>query len=480
MRIRSFLGLLLGVAVVVAAVALHNSNRELFHQPFHLGSLLTVTVGEAMVAIFLAGFLPTATTLVVDTLRRELGQRRERRRLREEGSLDATYRRAVDFHRDGQPAKAAVEFESFLAARPDDFAGLMRYGDVLRALGRVDEAIEVHRRGSNLYPHAVTLLYELAEDYVARGDGEVAREIEGRIVRDFPGLGLEVLRRRRAAALSKLDWAEATRLHDRVAQILNESGDAATLARETSLAQGLDYQRGVLLLEQDRPTEAAATFRRLLDHEPRFIPARIMLGEAEQLAGHEETAVAAWREGYLETGSPVFLHRIEDHFIEQEEPVAAIETLRALIAAADNDLLPRFYLGRLYYRLEMHDEALKQLAAVEDRIKTSPTFHYLVGRIHERRGDLAKANESYQACLRQLDAGVAEYACRVCRTRSTDWRDYCSRCGSWNSVELDLEEERLSAEELGVQEVPVWGVAEDSGEFSVAGLLPPNGPAQGT
>jgi tetratricopeptide (TPR) repeat protein len=479
MRIRSFLGLLAGVVAVVLGVVLHNYNRELFHQRFQVGPQWTVPVWIALLAVFLAGFLPTATTLVVDTLRRELTQRRDRRRQREEGSLDATFRRAVDFQLDGQPAKAAAELESFLAGRPEDFAGLMRYGDVLRALGRVDEAIEVHRRASNLFPHAVTLLYQLAEDYVAQGDAEVAREIEGRIVRDFPGLGLEVLKRRRAEALSRLDWAEAARLHDRVAQILNESGDAATLARETSLAQGLDYQRGVLLLEQDRPAEGAATFRRLLEHEPRFIPARIMLGEAELLAGREETAVAAWREGYLETGSPVFLHRIEDHFIDEEEPVRAIETLRGLIAAADNDLLPRFYLGRLYHRLEMPEEALKVLASVEDRIRSSPTFHYLLGRIHERRGDLAKATDAYRACLKQLEAGAAEYTCRICRTRSADWRDYCSHCGSWNSVELDFEEEKLSAEELGIQEVPVWGVADDSGEYSITALQPPAGPAPG-
>ena len=35
----------------------------------------------------------------------------------------------------------------------------------------------------------------------------------------------------------------------------------------------------------------------------------------------ENEAVAAWREGYAETGSPIFLQRIEDHFIEQEEPL---------------------------------------------------------------------------------------------------------------------------------------------------------------
>jgi lipopolysaccharide biosynthesis regulator YciM len=227
-----------------------------------------------------------------------------------------------------------------------------------------------------------------------------------------------------------------------------------------------------LALEADRAEEAAAIFRRLLEREPRFIPARIMLGEAELLRFKEEEAVAAWRAGYLETGSPVFLQRIEDYFIEEEQPARAIETLRALIAAAENDLLPRFYLGRLYYRLEMHEEALKLLQSVESRIRSAPTFRYLVGRIHERRGDLARAVESLVGCLRQLEVGSAEYRCRVCDQRTPDWRDYCARCSSWNSVELDFEEERLSAEALGVREVPVWGAGDDSGEFAVAAPEP--------
>jgi tetratricopeptide (TPR) repeat protein len=284
-----------------------------------------------------------------------------------------------------------------------------------------------------------------------------------------------VARRRRAEAISRRDWEEAARAHERVSRFLNETGDAAALARESGLAQGLDYQRGLLLLEQDRAEEAIELFRRLLQHEPRFIPARIMLGEAEALSGREEAAVEAWRTGYLATGSPVFLHRIEDYFIEEQEPVRAIETLRALISSADNDLLPRFYLGRLYYRLEMLDEAQRTLVSLGDRIKSSPTYHYLLGRIHERRGDLQGATDAFLTCLRQLELGTAEYLCRVCHSRYADWQDFCSRCGSWNAVELDFEEDRLSAQDLGVRQVPVWGVTEDSGEFAVRPGAEPEG-----
>ncbi|KAB2956982.1 MAG: tetratricopeptide repeat protein [Thermoanaerobaculia bacterium] len=466
MRLRSFLGVLLALGAVFAAYYLSEHNRELLRARFHLGPETTIPLSGALVAVFLIGFLPAGVTLVVDTLRRELAARRERRHAREQDSLDATLLRASDLAADGQGSRAATELEAYLAGRPDDLQGLLLYGQVLRGLGRVDEAVEVHRRASALRPGSVGVLYQLADDYLEKGDTDIAREIHGRILRDFPGFGLEISRRRRSEAIGRRDWAEAARLHERVTSFLNESGDSASLARESGLAQGLDYQRGVLLLEQDRAEEAAEMFRRLLRGEPRFIPARIMLGEAERLAGREEAAIAAWRDGYLETGSPVFLHRIEDHFIEEEEPVRAIETLRGLIAVASNDLLPRFYLGRLYYRLEMHDEAERTLAALGERIKSSPTYHYLLGRIRERRGDLEAASEAFLACVRQLQAGSAEYLCRVCHTRYPDWQDFCARCGSWNAVELDFEEERMSAEDLGVRAVPVWGVAEDSGEFA--------------
>ena len=468
MRVRSFFGLLFAVAVAFV-VAYHSKlNDALLNERFRVGPETSVPLWGAILLAFLAGFLPVGIALVVDTLRHELGQRKARRREREETSLEAAFRRAVDLESDGQLVPAAMELEAYLAGRPESFGGLLRYGAVLREMGREDDAIDVHRRASILYPHSTAMLYQLAEDYVAKGEPEVAREIHSRIVRDVPGAGLEVLRRRRAEAIGSRDWPEATRLHEQIGQMLSASGDARALARDASLGQGLDYQRGVLALEQDRPAEGAELFRRLLAHEPRFLPARIMLGEAELLAEREEEAIAAWRGGYAETGSPVFLQRIEDHFIEGEEPLRAIETLRRVIAEADNDLLPRFYLGRLYYRLEMLDEAARTLGGLAERIRSAPTYHYLTGRIHERRGDLPRAVESYVACLRQLELGSAEYVCSVCHSRYAEWQDFCDRCRSWNSIDLNFEEERLSPGELGIQPVPVWGALEDSGEISIA------------
>lgn len=470
MRIRTVVGILFALAAVVLVSFLSQYNREILGQRFALGEWTSVSLATVLVVTFLVGLLPPVTLLVVQHLKRELAERRERRMSRQEESRHGSFRRALDYKVDGQWGKAAAELESVLADKPEDFAALLAYGEVLRCQGRVTEALEVHRRASVLYPQSVALLYQMADDYAEAGDEEVSREIRNRILRDFPGVGLAVQRRRRNQAIAEGAWREAARLQDSIEATLRENEAERELERERGIRLGLDYQRGLARLEDDRVAEAEEIFRRLLEEEPRFIPASIMLGEAALAGGSDDAALGEWRRGYDLTGSPVFLQRIEDHFIERAEPARAIETLHRIIDSAENDLLPHFYLGRLYYRLEMLDEAQRILASIADRVATSPTYHLLMARIHQRRGELGRAVETYLEALEQAGLLSTEYRCEVCGADYRDWRDRCESCGAWNSVDLDFEEESLTPAELGIRERPVWSVVEEADEdFGEAG-----------
>ena len=463
MRLRTFVGILVALLVVVAVSYLSNQNVELLSQRFEITSQRSIPLYAVVLAVFLLGFLPVVSVLLVRTLRGDLALRRERRLSREAKSRRGSFRRAVDYQVDGQWSRAAAELSALLAEQPEEFAALLLHGEVLRHQGKAQEALEVHRRASVLYPHSVAVLYQLAEDYEVLGDVEVAHQIRDRILRDYPGVGLQVLRRRRNAALGAGDWKAAGQLQEKIHSLLSDNDDTGGIERENGVRLGLAYQEAVSLLETGRVDEACDLLRRLFDEEPRFVPAAIMLGEAAVLAGDDAQALAEWRGGFESTGSPVFLQRIEDHFIESERPLEAIETLHQLIAGADNDLLPRFFLGRLYYRLEMHSEALKALGALGERIHSSPTYHLLLARIHERRGDLGRAVESYLASVQEAGITAAEYACSICRAKFSSWQDRCDLCGSWNSVEFDFEEEKFSAEELGVRPRPVWAVYTENG-----------------
>jgi tetratricopeptide (TPR) repeat protein len=321
-----------------------------------------------------------------------------------------------------------------------------------------------------LYPHSVAILHHLIEDYEAKGAEGVAAEIRARLLRDYPDFGVRVLKVERDRALARRDWRAAAGLQERVEGLLRAGGDEASLAEERGVSLGLRYQRAVAALEEERAEDAITVFEDLERSEPGFVPARIMLGEAELERGREDAALAAWRRGYEQLGSPVFLQRIEDHFIEGADPERAIATFRGLVQTAKNDLLPRFFLGRLYHRLELHEEALRVLEGIGDRIHSSPTYHLVIGRIHQRRGDLQKATQSFLRSIEELGLLNADLVCKVCREHYREWVDRCERCGTWNSVELDFEEERVSARELGVIDVPVWGGYEDSGEWAVAEL----------
>ena len=462
MRVRTLVGILTALAIVVTASYLTNQNIELLQQPFRLSAGRIVPVYVVLLTVFLLGFLPVVITLVVQTLKRDLSQRRDRRFSREAKSLEGVVRRGADLQADGQWSRAATEYEAYLAAHPENFETLLRYGEALRHLGRGEEALEVHRRASVLYPQSAAILYEMAEDYEVLGETDVAQQLRDRILREFPSMGLRVMRRGRSAALSSRDWKEATRLQQRIDSLVEEHGGEAELEREEGVRLGLAYQQGVAHLEADEVEEARGIFDRILEQEPGFVPAFIMRGEAALISGDDDEALADWRKGFEATGSPVFLQRLEDHFIERENPLRAIETLHGLIADAGSDLLPRFFLGRLYYRLEMHEEALKVLEGLEERIRKSPTFHYLLARIRERRGEMHQAVESYRSCVRESGLRSAEYTCKLCRTRFEIWQARCVACGSWNSVELDFDEESVSAEESGVRKAPMWAVYDEN------------------
>ena len=62
-----------------------------------------------------------------------------------------------------------------------------------------------------------------------------------------------------------------------------------------------------------------------------------------------------------------------------------------------------------------------------------------------------------ETCARELGVPEAEYRCRVCYAGYPEWSARCDACGSWNAVDLDIRDEQLEPEDLGVVNLPVWG-----------------------
>jgi predicted Zn-dependent protease len=224
---------------------------------------------------------------------------------------------------------------------------------------------------------------------------------------------------------------------------------------DRGIGLGIRYEMAVARLEQDRPRDSVAALRKLCKDEPKFIPAHVKLGEALRRDGKELEAIEAWYRGFELTNSPIFLTVLEEHFLEREQPMAAIEALKRCIAGVRKDTIPRFYLGKLYFRLEMLDDALSLLSSLEGRASYAPTLHYLLGRIHERRKNHVQASAEYRKVIKEMELVQLDYRCRSCGETLTEWADRCETCGLWNTVEVNFREE-ISFEELGLAPAPVY------------------------
>jgi len=138
-----------------------------------------------------------------------------------------------------------------------------------------------------------------------------------------------------------------------------------------------------------------------------------------------------------------------------EQPLAAIEALKRCIARARKDTLPRFYLGKLFFRLEMLDDALAVLQSLDGRASYAPTLHFLLGRIHERRRNHRDAATEYRRVIKEMELVQLDFRCLACKQTRAEWTARCGHCGEWNAIEVDFREE-ISLDDLGLAPAPIY------------------------
>ena len=453
MKVKTFLYVLFGFLAFFGIVALFYANRLLLGERFIVWPERYLPLYAVLFIAFLAGFLATLM-LSLGRESRQLMQRwREGRSRKEARMVEDLYSQGIEAMLDGRPGTALEQFRAVLARAPRRVDALLKAGEVLRALGRVNEAVELHERARQAAPDDPRPLYELAADADVRDDNRAAREYLGQIIKMNPRGAFSALRRLRDLQAKEEAWDQAQETAERLDKI-RPAGDPEEAA-DVRMHLGIRYEIGSRQAGRGETRDAQNTLRRLLKVAPGFIPAWRKLGEVRQQAGDEKGALATWMEGYEKTRAPILLTTLEDHLLSRENPEQAIEVCRRAIETTSPDTVPRFCLGKLFYRLEMLEEAMQEFADLKERTVFSPTLAFFMARIHERRGRFAEANECYRTIVREGRFLSSQYRCLTCQESYDDWRERCGQCGEWNRIEVDFKED-LSLEELGISTAPVY------------------------
>jgi tetratricopeptide (TPR) repeat protein len=328
--------------------------------------------------------------------------------------------------------------------------------DILLALASVhseeeerQQAVELLLKAKVLEPRSLEVLFRLAATFEELNKDEDAIGVYEEIL-SFDRENRRALRSLRDLHLRHERWPEALDLQSR---LLKVDAGSSRLEDEKRLHLHLRYEATRLLLAAKKPGEAQPALLQIVREAPDFTPARVSLGDAYRLQGRFEEASRTWQEGYRHSGRGVFLARLEELYMDAEDPSPLLSFYRSTLLDKGDDLMLRLFFGKLCLRLEMVDEAMEQLSIVESSGADFSELHLLLAEGHRRRERLDESIGEYQLALGVGNRLAIGYGCDACEERSPEWFSRCPGCGAWGTVSLACRSQIRSARPLELREI---------------------------
>jgi tetratricopeptide (TPR) repeat protein len=358
-------------------------------------------------------------------------QREQKRRLK----IQELYTKALNSMLAKRNLEASNFFQKVLAIDPNHVDTLLRMGICKLREKNSQEAILVHQKALGLDPDNQEVLFSLAADYEETKRFDDALSMYKKILAKDP-FNLTALIRMRDLYQRLGHWEE---LYETQRKLVANPLMPSEQEVEHRRLVGFKYELGRSLLEAGDLEKAKKTFRGAIKLDKDFVPAYLGLGEVYLEEGKISGAAELWEKSYKMTSSTLLLLRLEDLYLKQGEPGRAIEIYTQAVNWKPQDNRLKFFLGKLYYRLEMVDEAFDILSTVDWGDKDFPDVHKLLGNIYLRRGSLGLAASEFKKALGFRKQIIIPYTCSNCDLRTTDWSGRCPNCGKWNTFAVNLE-----------------------------------------
>ncbi|MBI4401359.1 MAG: tetratricopeptide repeat protein [Nitrospirae bacterium] len=427
------LRLLLTVFLVILASLMYSYFRELNPgvisirtSPSTLYDLSPVSL--VLISMAVGALIVTLLVGVRETRHLIVNWRSARLRRREE-KVDSLHRDGTHAFLSKRPAEAISLFEKALALDPNHLDALLWLGNIHRAEQNYPEAIRLHRKARSIEERNVEVLLALAKDLEGAKRFEEALQALQDILKLDPS-NLTALMRKRDLYIRLEKWSDALEIQHRLMKANLPEPDQRA---ESNLLVGLTYEVGRQILERGHPEKARHYFRGAIKRDKRFLPAYIGLGEILIREGKTKNAAEILEKVYAKTGNVIILHRLEELYLDMGEPGEIIRVYQKAVERDPQNPVLKFYLAKLYYRLEMIDEAFDLLSTLEGPQDQLSDFHKIMANLYLRKQQMEYAVEELKKALGFKKRVVVPYLCTNCQQESTEWSGRCRRCGQWNT-----------------------------------------------
>ena len=428
---RFFIWVFTLIAAIVAAVRFGDLNPDPITINLPLKqSALEVTPIYLVLTCIAAGALAVVMLVGVREIRSHILNWRSTQRRKREEKLQSYYADGVLAALSRRTHEAISQLQKVLALDPNHTRALLALGNIFRREKHHNEAIRLHRKARFLEEGNMEILLALARDLEdARRFDEAIQTLED--VLKLDGTNPTALQRIRDIHIRNEKWKDAHAVQER---LLKAGLPEAEVRAANQVLTGLKYELGRQYMERGDREQARRCYKDAIKLDKGFLPARIGFGETLIREGKLRQAAESWEKSYVKTGNPIFLQRLEDLYLEMGEPGEMLRIYQQALAKRRNDPALKLALGKLYYRLEMIDDAFDLLSTLDGIPDPTGDLPQIMASLHIRKGDTETALMEMQEVIGRSRAGVTQLACSACRYETREWSGRCPACGRWNTM----------------------------------------------
>jgi len=355
------------------------------------------------------------------------------KRHKKEEKIKEYYAKALNAIMRDKTSEAKEALQEILNEEPEHIDALIRLGDIAIKEEDFKTALKYYKKAYEFDPKNIIPLLSLEDMMEKMNDNELALKYIDQILSLEPDNLLAHYKMRNI--LEKMEkWEKLINIQKKIIKMVSNS---KKLEEENKLI-GYSYEYGRVNLEQGNLENAERIFSTLIKSHPNFIPSYLGMVEVLISKGELEEAINLIEKAYFEHKSKIFLIRLEDLLISIGNPKKLIQFYIKAINESPNDNELKMLLGRLYYRLEMIDDAMDILDSIDTAAYTNPKLYCIKGYLYLRRNQTLKALSSFKELCPENRISSINYSCKVCKSQFEEWTGRCSKCGSWNSFQIDF------------------------------------------
>lgn len=331
----------------------------------------------------------------------------------------------------GKREAALKKFRETVTKNSMNIDAYLKIGDILRELGQVERAINVHKyltvRSGLSHKQHVDILRSLAKDYMEAKDYDRALAVLNKVIDENKGV-VWAHEMKLKLYEDKEEWSKAF-------QTYKELGKIHSQFKNGRLAL-YKVQEGLQLIRNGKGKEAQNRFKDAIKIDPNSPPGYIYLADYYMKEDRKSEALGVLKEFVEKIPSQSFLafERIKE-LLYEGGVYGEIENLYLdIIESQPDNLIARVALAENYEKKGDIEKAVQTCQDVLERDPTNKPARKILIRLYHKSG---RDQEALKIALELIDESMsqkAKFTCKKCDYQSDEpfWR--CPRCHEWETA----------------------------------------------